>query len=203
MKKKFLALALAAAVMAPTTSAFAQTVGGNDTETLDANVTINGTVRNGDGTTPAGRIEVELPTATAFMVDQAGNFTGSTFTVTNRSVQAVKLLVGSFSEGNPDGGITIKNTLTTGNDQLDTDVSKFGRDNIRLQMSATADGQNQTIDLDSSVSNTDLVDIPANDTASVSILGLAGTDTTTNSDSEVETSGLAETFTLKFKIKKA
>lgn len=197
MKKKFLALALAVAVMAPTTSAFAQTqtIQGIDSGNYDANVTISGTVSRSNGTVPDGRIEVEMPTRATFAVDQEGRFTGSDFTVNNRSSVAVNLSVASFSEKIQNGGINIDKSLTPQN------AADKGRNTVKLQLEATSGGQSNSIDLDSTVNNESLVDIESGNTATVQILGLAGTKKEDNQ--EVENGGASEEFTVTFKIKKA
>ena len=57
MKKKVLSLLMAAAVVATTAvPAHAQTYEANDTETINANVTVTGTVSDIDGTAPQGKM---------------------------------------------------------------------------------------------------------------------------------------------------
>ncbi|MFN8605392.1 MAG: hypothetical protein U0Z74_04955 [Romboutsia timonensis] len=68
MKKKFLGLALATMVALPATTAFAATPEGyksiemGETETQQVQIPVTGSIKNKDGSAPAGRIEVELPT---------------------------------------------------------------------------------------------------------------------------------------------
>lgn len=202
MKKKFLALALALAVMAPTTSAFAQTINGNDTETLEGNVTINGSVRKSDGTAADGKIEIEMPTNASFSVDQEGNFVGSNFTIVNRSNTDVEVKIASFLETIPDGGITINKNLINdaGKESESTHISQFGRNTIRLQLDGTAGGVSEIVDLDKSIKDTPFLTIPTNNTAEVQVLGLAGTKKDGNDN--IETNGVSESFTVKFKIAK-
>ena len=164
-------------------------VSGNDTENLYSDLIINGIISDGNGSTPAGRIEVELPTKATFTVDQAGNFIGSTFTVTNKSSCDVKLSVAQFMEGNPSGGITIDNSIK--------DFNNISRTTVSLQLNATANGISETINLDKNISNSDLVTVGSNDSATIQILGNAGKLTTKDEN------GATEDFTLKFKIKKA
>lgn len=205
MKKKFLALALAAAVMAPTTSAFAsQTVGGADSGTYNADVTVEGTVSKADGTAPAGRIEVELPLKTAFTVDKDGKFTGSNFTVDNRGGESVKLTLASFVESNPSGGITVDKTLiSTGTADASNakHISNFTRDNVRLQLESTIGATSQTVDLERTLVSTELGDIAPGASAAIAITGLAGTKAAPTSDAD--TVGASENFTLRFSIRKA
>ena len=96
MKKKFLGLALAAAVALPATGVYADTIGGNQNDTFTHNVTVTGTVSNKDGIAPEGKIEVELPTSMTFRVDQDGTFEGSDFKVQNRSSVGIDVFVDEF-----------------------------------------------------------------------------------------------------------
>ncbi len=203
MKKKFLALALAAAVMAPTTSAFAATIGGNDTETHEGNITINGSVRKSDGSAAAGKIEVELPATANFTVDQEGNFIGSNFSIINRSSTAVDVKIGSFLEENRSGGIVINNQLTNDASQASNSnhISQVGRNTIRLQLDGVANGVSETVDLHEGVKDASFITIPKNDTAEVQVSGLAGIKKEANE--AVENGGVSENFTVKFKISKA
>ena len=201
MKKKFLALALAAAVMAPTTSAFAsQTVGGADTGTYNADVQVNGSVQKKDGSAPVGKIEVELPLATSFTVDKDGNFTGSNFTVENKGGTDVNLTVASFTEADPTGGITLDGTLTNAT------AATTSRDKVRLGLQHTVGGAVGGFELNTTVNNRSVGTIAAGNSATIAITGIAGTekqDTTTSSDHAVEATGATETFTLRFRIQKA
>ena len=164
-------------------------VSGNDTETLYSDLIINGTILDGNGSVPDGRIEVELPTKVTFTVDQVGNFIGSTFTVTNKSACDVKLSVAQFVEENPIGGITINNSIT--------DFTDVGRATVGLQLNATANGISKIVNLDKTISNVDLVTVGANDSAAMRILGNAGKSTSKDEN------GASESFILKFRIKKA
>lgn len=165
-------------------------VSGNDTETLYSDLIINGIISDGKGSAPDGRIEVELPTKATFTVDQSGNFIGSNFNVSNKSACDVSLLVGQFVEGNPDGGITIDNNID--------DYNSVGRSTVSLKLHATSAGVNKEINLDNTVSNADLVMIPANDLATIQILGKSGTMKSVKEDEN----GAYESFILKFRIKK-
>lgn len=164
-------------------------VSGNDTETLNSDLTITGTISDGNGLAPAGRIEVELPTKVTFTVDQAGNFKGTNFNVNNKSGCDVILTVAQFVEGNPGGGITIDNDIS--------DFTKVGRTTVGLKLHGTSNGVNESVKLDNGTSDVDLLTVKSNDSAMLQILGDAGKLTTK------DTEGAAEDFTLKFKIRKA
>lgn len=203
MKKKFFALALAAAMVVPATNAFAetsingdkQTVAGNEINSYNADVTVEGTVRKADGNLPEGKIEVELPLKTSFTVDKDGKFFGSNFTISNNGGSDVNITVASFREDDPNGGITIDKNLTEDN------KADKSRAVVKLNLEATSGSSNNSFDLDKTILNENLVDIASGDIATVHLTGLAGTKKD-GSVSEVEQNGASENFTLTFKIAK-
>ena len=196
MKKKFLGLALAAAVALPATSAYANTttITGNDTETLTHDVTVSGTVRKSNGEAPAGKLEVELPTAMAFTVDEEGNFNGANYKVTNRSAVGIKLSVAEFRETDPNGGITLNQV--SGFNPADKD-----RANIAMSLDGNVDGNFTSVDLSQVTAGTeeDVLDVGANDAGILRLNGVAGTK---KDNSNLESNGAKEDFTLVFKVKK-
>ena len=109
MKKKFLSLMMAAAVVATTSvSAFA-----TETTTVTENegtakVTINGSVDADNGTSAPGTISVSVPTTMNFRVDKEGRLEGSNITITNRGVDKVEVLAYEFRNNTPKSGITVK-----------------------------------------------------------------------------------------------
>ncbi len=111
MKKRFLGLALAAMVAVPATTAYAaesETITFDDTKTHTQKVKVSGSVNKGDGTAPAGRIEVVLPTALSFSVDKNGKFHGADYEVTNNSSVPVVVSVQEFRDTTPSSGIIVK-----------------------------------------------------------------------------------------------
>ena len=196
MKKKFLGLALAAAVALPATSAYANTttITGNDTETLTHDVTVSGTVRKSNGEAPAGKLEVELPTTMAFTVDEEGNFNGANYKVTNRSAVGIKLSVAEFRETDPNGGITLNQV--SGFNPADKD-----RANIAMSLDGNVDGNFTSVDLSQVTAGTeeDVLDVGANDAGILRLSGQAGTK---KDNSNLESNGAKEDFTLVFKVKK-
>ena len=161
-------------------------VSGNDTEILDANVKVTGTVTKADGTAPAGKIQVEVPTNLAFSVDQAGNFKAPTFTIKNSSSVNVLVSVGSFKETQSNDGITVQPRTK--------DLTSLDRSNIHLYLS----GDN-IVDLGEAITTEKhLAEVQAANTKSIQLLGEAGKA----SDVTVDASGVSEEFDLVFKIKK-
>lgn len=197
MKKKFLGLALAAAVALPATSAYANTttITGNATETLTHDVKVSGTVRKSDGTAPAGKLEVELPTAMAFTVDEEGNFTGANYTVTNRSAVGIRLSISEFREANSTGGINLKEVSSF-------DPASNKRSDVAISLDGNVDGDFTSVDLSQVSAGTEeyVLDVKAKDAGILSLSGEAGTNKSDNQ--EVENNGAKEDFTLVFKIRK-
>ena len=195
MKKKLLSLLMAGAVVAGSTvPAFAQnqTVGGLDSAEVNANVTVTGTVHNLQGNAPAGRIEVEIPTALSFTVDNQGRLTAGSFNITNRSQGAIDVKVGSFQEtklpSSADPGITLHNDIV-GFDRMD-------RSNVVLVLRHNA----TDVILEHGMSEEDLVTIDGGKTATVQVLGDAGKDVSQSAN--VDANGVTENFNLVFKITK-
>lgn len=207
MKKKFLALALAGAVAMPVVANASTNVNnfqGDNTSPLDANLTIKGSVQNAQGQAPAGKLQVELPTAVSFTVDQAGNFqSAGNFKITNKSTDPINIDVAQFSDTRA-GGITFKERSELGASQR----ASLNRANVSIILNGN--GSN-TVDLGTVMKNqtTDrLVDaLPANDSINITIDGVAGTKKETNpvdttTSASLDNAGTSEDFTLRFVISK-
>lgn len=192
MKKKFLGLALAAAVALPATSAYAansDTITGNQGDTLSREVTVTGNIRNKNGVAAEGKLEVELPTTMKFTVDQDGAFEGTTYNVTNRSESAIEVSLGSFSKT----GDNIKLLPTS-------DESKM-TSKKRNEVILALVGQEGHVDLSNPVAGTKLLEVAGgNKVGTIELAGLAGKE---KMDENLETSGVSENFKLVFQIKKA
>lgn len=195
MKKKLLSLLMAGAVVAgstvPAFAATTQTIDGLDSATLNADVKVTGSVSDSKGTAPAGRLQVEVPTALSFTVDNQGRLTAASFTVTNKSQSGINLSVGSFQESKrgADAGITLHNDITSFN--------SLDRSNVVLVL---RHGSTDVI-LQHDMPETKLATIAGNTSENIQVLGTAGKDTS-NKSSAVETTGVDETFDLVFKITK-
>lgn len=119
MKKKFLSLMMAAAVVATTSvSAFADsTIGGvtypdaaniisKDTSDATQDVTITGKVVDEQGNMPAGSFKVTVPTAANFTVNKSGTLVGTNLSIKNEGAQEIEVYAQDFSsKGN--GDITV------------------------------------------------------------------------------------------------
>ena len=138
MKKKFLSLMMAAAVVATTSvSAFAQEGGAQDTTPAEnnvhvtmpdeANVTdtddqaptqdvkITGHVQNDKGEMPTTTFKVTVPTAANFTVTNKGNLVGPELTIKNEGTQGVDVYAYNFLNTGK-GGIRVvgEDTVTAG-----------------------------------------------------------------------------------------
>lgn len=190
MKKKLLSLLMAGAVVAGTSvQAFAQTYIDNDTQTIDANVTVSGTISDQNGNAPSGKIQVEVPTKLTFTVDAKGNFKAAQYAIKNSGSAPVQVLVGDFQETNTSGGITLKKHSE----------SLAGANRATVQLALV--GNNDYVDLAnvSAKATTPISIIAAGDTNNIQLKGAAGT----TPDGSLDQSGESEDFNLIFKIKKA
>lgn len=110
MKKKFLSLMMAAAMVATTSiSAFANTKDyqvstGKEAE---ANVTVTGDIQNTKGDVVPSTINVTIPTTANFSVTKDGNPVSPTITITSRSEEPVSVMAKSFIDPTENSGITV------------------------------------------------------------------------------------------------
>ena len=204
MKKKFLGLALAAAVALPATGVYADTIGGTQNQTLNHNVTVTGTVSNKKGIAPEGKIEVELPTAMTFRVDQDGNFQGSDFSVENKSKVGIDVFVDEFRTNS--GNITVKKKT-----ELEGQKGTLDRSNVYLELSGNVGGQTKTVDLAkvselSDENERKILNVSGANTGLIQLKGGAGTASAAGSSNEspagIDKDGASGDFTLIYKIKK-
>lgn len=199
MKKKFLGLALATMVALPASSAYAAPnviMGENSTQTH--NVTVSGAVKNSSGQLPAGRIEVELPTAMAFTVHENSSLTAPTYDVKNTGSVDIKVEVSNFQKTNGNINVKKKTEIESGKTNLD-------RSNIYLELKGNVDGQDTSVDLGNlsnlnSTNDREILTVAAGTDGVISLAGAAGEDT--SHGAAVETSGAAGEFSLIFKITK-
>ena len=216
MKKKFLGLALAAAVALPATTAYAandtQSVEMGKNDTQNVTVPISGTIRNHQGQAPEGRIEVELPTKMAFTVDEDGNLPSTTYTIQNRSQDvSIDVSVASFSGGSTataggSDGIKLHQSGTVTGHRED----KY-RNEIELKLTNAQDAL-KSVDLGGFKNISDenqklLATVKSGQTNSIVLSGVAGkklsNDASSHSTQEdVDSKGATEDFNLVFSIKK-
>lgn len=204
MKKKFLALALAGAVVLPMTvnATTMQSYEGPSSSPINADVDINGTVSTNTGLTPAGKIHVELPTAMAFTVDNVGTFIASNrYTVENKGTDSIKIDIAEFSEtktNTNDPGLTVEQISAL--DQASEQSTK-DRSHVALQLEG-----DHTVDLKTVTPQTPSAlfdEIKGGSSRNIVLSGFAGTNTTSgSSQSDAVKDGASEDFVVKFKISK-
>lgn len=135
MKKKFLSLMMAAAVVATTSvSAFAKEYNVQESEVIEHNVTITGDVADDHNITKPGTIQVSVPTTAAFKVDNTGKFTSGNIVINNSGTQKVDVLAYKFVDTNGTTGINIKKKNEIVTDTRNT----IGRNNISLSLTGNA-----------------------------------------------------------------
>ena len=161
---------------------------GNDTQTLTQNVKIDGVVSKSDGTIPSGKIQVELPTAMSFSVDQDGNFISADYTINNKSSVPISVYVSEFRDSN-NGGIKVK--------EIEEDISNLDRSNLHL---ALIGNDNKYVDLGKIITIPKLLlTINPKSSSLVQLLGEAGKGSVV----DVDEHGVSDEFTLVFRIKKS
>lgn len=127
MKKKFLSLMMAAAVVATTSvSAFAadKTITGEDTKEQTTDITITGDIADEYDHIKPGTFNVTVPTTATFAVNKSGDFTGADLKVTNNGTQKIDVYAENFVDTNDNVGIQVlpKRDVTT--DQTNTERFK-------------------------------------------------------------------------------
>lgn len=201
MKKKFLSLMMAAAVVATTSvSAFADT---KDYEVskgkeAEANVTITGDIADSQGNVVPSTISVTVPTAANFSVDSSGNTVSPTIQITSRGEEPVSVIANGFYDTTGTSGINV-----VGESDLDADGSK-----VALKLI----GQTNSVVLKSTGGNNGLFKPDGSTNAdNDTVLGTVTKSNPVNltldvkvksGDRTAPTSALQDQFTLKLKLKK-
>lgn len=123
MKKKFLSLMMAAAVVATTSvSAFAANVTGSDANEAQTKVTITGNVQDDEGNDAPGTFKVTVPTTANFKVTKAGTFLGTELKVENEGTQDIQVYAYKFVDKNVGEKIevTTENEVTATPSEVDS-----------------------------------------------------------------------------------
>ena len=162
MKKKFLSLMMAAAVVATTSvSAFAADSDTSVTMPTEANVTsletdetrqeimITGKIQDNEGNMPKGNFKVTVPTAASFTVNQAGNLIGPTLTVKNEGSQAIKVLAQDF-ENVGSNKIKVIDADAIASDKSTNESNPNARQYDRKTISLKLEGDSNVVHLSSS-----------------------------------------------------
>lgn len=213
MKKKFLSLMMAAAVVATTSvSAFAEpNVTDSDNKDAFTNVTVTGNVLNNDGKDPVGTFQVTVPTTSAFTVNQAGNFTtAGKITIKNDGTQDIDVYADKFVDTTPTAGNGI--TVVAENDMDDKDrtyvnLNITGDSGTAYFKSEVISGNKKGIYEEStldtpSANGIKLLNVKSGKSGDLNLNGSAG-EAELDTNSPVKNNGATNNFTLTLRIKKS
>lgn len=206
MKKKFLSLMMAAAVVA-TTSVSAFAAGNDVTVTSDGKqvpVTITGSV-NGENNKPAaGTLSVTVPTALSFAVKNDGTVEGSQIRVENNGAQDIKVYAYQFMDTTADANITIHNSTENLQKRSDVMLKIKGNAGTAALKSESDGGANNGVytlkNVRADGEGILLSNITQGQNDDLKLTGEAGKTDLAGNDN---TNGIADEFTLRLKIKKA
>lgn len=207
MKKKFLSLMMAAAVVATTSvSAFAddKLINGLDTQEHTTDVTITGKVLDQDNNEPAGNFNITVPTSAAFTVGKDQKVISASIVIRNNGDQDVDVFAESFTDTTPkqDDKITVvkESDLKTKNR---TNVSlSIGGGLKTLYLGSTpgaSKGLYEDRSLDTAASEFKLANIQGNQEGRLTLDGKAGE----NDGPDGVAAAVSDKFTLVLKIKKS
>lgn len=208
MKKKFLGLAMAAAVALPASSAYAAGTTGTQTINSDnsnVQVEVTGEVLNKDGQKPQ-KMEVVLPSKMAFTVDATGDLQGTQFEIANNSTNVdINVSVAEFT-----GGRTLTNGSGEGIEVVDedrfSDGTGFYRNQVKLSLGKV--GSNDPLDLGTLRKSPSTVErkvatIDSGQKATLELKGKAGSESVSSKNAtDVDTKGATDDFKLVFSISK-
>ena len=209
MKKKFLSLMMAAAVVATTSvSAFAQDklIDGLDTQEHTTDVTITGKVLDQNDREPAGNFNITVPTSAAFTVGKDQKVISASIVIRNNGDQDVDVFAESFTDTTPnaDDKITVVR---------EGDLANKNRTNVSLSIggslktlylgsdpgAGSKKGLYENKSLGTPASEFKLVKIQGRQEGTLTLAGEAGKQ---DGDTGV-TNAVSDKFTLVLKIKKS
>lgn len=216
MKKKFLSLMMAAAVVATTSvSAFAAE---NKTYTVEsggseAEVEITGSVADTAGKLPPSTISVSVPTALAFTITKDGKVESAPVTITSNSTEKVEVIASDFVDTTTDNNITVVPKSKV-NEQDNTPNNRFvaltltgNKGSVGLKSGKTATTTGLIKDdagtdwTTTDTENPSLGFVTKNNELTLRLSGTAGVGT--QGTYTPPTSAISDQFTLTLKIKKA
>ena len=214
MKKKFLSLMMAAAVVATTSvSAFAtettQSVTVKPNEDSEVTIPMQGDIADHTGATVPSSISVTVPTAANFTVDKNGNLQASSITITSHG-EKVEVVTGNFKDSTGTKGIEVvaPSAFTNG-------AERVARNKVSLKIQGT-DGT-VYLKTESQKSNSGIYDYEKDGESNVTplndkVLGYAVNGTPLKLDitgeagkegSQGNQKAITDRFTLTLKIRKA
>lgn len=213
MKKKFLSLMMAAAVVATTSvSAFAEpNVTGSDNKDATTDVTVTGNVLNDDGRDPVGTFQVTVPTTSAFTVDQNGNFTtAGKITIKNDGTQNIDVYADKFvdtTETDADGITVVAENELNNKNRTYVNLNISGALGTAYFKSEPISESKKGIYKESSLTTPitvgiKLLNVKSGKSGELNLNGSAG-KTPLQDGSSVKANGATNNFTLTLRIKKS
>lgn len=205
MKKKFLSLMMAAAVVATTSvSAFAKDYKWTEGTDQNADVTITGNVTNNQGHVIPGTLSVSIPTATTFTVEQSGDLTAPQVTVENKGTETVEVYAYKFVDQTSTEGeqITVisEDALNESTPRDKVTLKLEGnRGSAHLKTVTGANGVYTDANCTKAAGETGakLISVEGNTSESITISGK------TNKTADAPSTAVQDKFVLTLKIKKA
>lgn len=205
MKKKFLSLMMAAAMVATTSvSAFANdgVITDEDTSTPTTNVEIKGSVANTAGKLPAGNFNVTVPTRASFSVTKSGGINAGEIKIKNAGEQKIEVYAYAFQDKTADGNINI----------VKADEVHEGDNNSKISLFLTGNNENKAHLSSIGKIYTDDAHEDEAEEDGVKLLTLSGGTTSNPKEGSILMNGrggnvavanpMSDDFTLTLKIKK-
>lgn len=201
MKKKLLSLVLAGAMVASTSvSAFADTnITGSENAEHEAQVQIRGDIADDNGEVKPGTLNVTVPTAANFRVNDKGQLLGTTITIKNDGTQKVDILAHAFTDVTTDSNITVKgqDQITEGSERNEISLNIKGSLGTAYLGSASGtlkSGIYSDSNLSTSAQDIKLATVNPNTSENLSLEGTAGGQDLADP--------VQDNFTLVLKVKK-
>ena len=210
MKKKFLSLMMATAVVATTSvSAFASTqntqnITGPASAEKEAQVTVEGKVADNSGNLPVGVYNVTIPSKVAFSVNGDGKLTGVKLPIVNNGDNAINIKVGNFVDTDGDDtGIKLNTAVdlsVSGNrtDKKRSEINLALQGNVKKVFLGNGQVKDKLGDNSRDVQDEVIAKIESKETRELELSGSAGT-----ANLDTGASAISNEFTLTFKISKA
>lgn len=207
MKKKFLSLMMAAAMVATTSvSAFASSTTVN-ADGGEVTVTVTGNINDEGNRPPEGTISVTIPTALAFTVDNQGDLKGSNLTVVNNGTEKVDIYAYEFIDKDGGTGIEVADSVADSEKRSKVTLTVSGERGAAKLLSAgkTKGVSNAADNSDGGTTGVKIATLnkygePQNE-GTITLSGKAGKNT--GSSSGTIDKPIREEFTLRLKVKKA
>lgn len=215
MKKKFLSLMMAAAVVATTSvSAFAEdrVIESPDDQHAQSEVKITGNVQNDQGKDPVGTFKVTVPTTAKFTVTKEGTVISANLDVKNTGSQEIEVYAYKFADHSGDRKINVISEDQLGPD----DIGSKKNSEVALKLTSSIGNKVAYLSSDSSqggvYENKELNRVPAGELGVKLLTLLSGTEQKPatgqitlegKGGKTAQAQGVSDEFTLTLKIKKA